>query len=193
VSAGREPSVHGDVVRLREEISRAFAPVPHPGADEINPCPCCPDHDAMTAWWGVHTWQDFEAALEAGTLDSEFMPSLPAGYQYFLPAVLRYTLGAYSRDGDGIWESTSVRGACCGPVASWIDKVLVPVFADPHITDFKENVRRLDLAQRAVAAECLTFFLERCPDEEGRFREDLRRALVEVWSEVDQAAPGRAD
>ena len=105
-----------NIFDLKTRIAREFALTPHPSPDRINPYPCCTEHDKMTEWFQRHTWEDFQVELEKGTLDSEFMPSDPEGYIYFLPSVLLYTLESYEAQTDKIWEWNVISGITCSPI-----------------------------------------------------------------------------
>jgi hypothetical protein len=166
---------------LIKKIDRAFSPVPHPAPDKINPYPCCPDHDGMTEWFRAHTRRESQELLKEGTLDSEFMPSEPEAFIYFLPAVLRYALEAHESQRDQIWEWKEISGITCAPVSHWIE-VLVPLWEEPFLADFLEIRERCTPEQRNVIVEYLEYFLRASPVEQDGFRENIQRALQNVWA-----------
>jgi hypothetical protein len=88
------------IIELKEEITRAFSNVPHPGSPEkIIAVPCCPEHDTIAEWFSLHTWQELEETLEIEDLDLTSYGSLyPEAYHYFLPAVLIYIIQNIDRD-----------------------------------------------------------------------------------------------
>jgi hypothetical protein len=171
-----------NIFEFSEKIVRVFSIIPHPKPDRVNPYPCCPDHDFMTDWYRGHTWQEFQKPLEEGTLDSEFMPTYPEAFIYFLPSVLRYTLESYETKNDNIWEWVTNADITCRPIADWIE-VLVPLFEEPYLTDIKEIRKSLEPEQIKIISEYLLFFLEVSPMEREQFRNDIRRTLEEVWLE----------
>jgi hypothetical protein len=88
------------IIELKEQITRAFLDVPHPGSPgKIIAVPCCPEHDAIAEWFSLHTWEDLEGALEKEDLDLSSYGSLfPGAYHYFLQAVLIYIIQNIDRD-----------------------------------------------------------------------------------------------
>ena len=169
-----------NIFEFNEKIDRVFSLIPHPKPDRINPYPCCPDHDGMTDWYREHTWREFQKLLEEDTLDSEFMPTYPEAFIYFLPAVLRYTLESYEMKKDNIWEWVIKAGITCRPISDWIE-VLVPLFEEPYLTDIKEIRKSLEPEQIKIITEYLLFFLAVSPFEQEQFKNEIRRALNEVW------------
>lgn len=175
------------VLSIKENIAKSFSSIGRPSSyRRINPYPCCPDHDSMTEWYASHTWQEFEDILKEGTLDSEFMPREPDGYVYFLPAVLRYTLEAYEEKREQIWnlayiEKDDVHKVTCAPISDWI-RVLIPLYDQlDYRVKFNDVIARLENEQTKIIVEYLSFFLTVCPYREERFRNDIKRALDEVW------------
>jgi hypothetical protein len=172
--------MEGDVSRLKEQIVRAFSPVPHPAPDRINPYPCCDDHDRMTEWYREHTCEEFLRELGTGTLDAEFMPYEQEGFVYFLPAVLLYTLDCFAARGEAIWESSVTSGIGCSPVSNWIE-VLIPLWDDQSRARYAAIKETLTQPQLQAVRDYLSFFRDVSPADEERFREDIQRTLIETW------------
>jgi hypothetical protein len=171
-----------NVSDLKTRIVSEFALILHPKPDQINPYPCCPEHDGMTEWFQAHTWKDFQKELEKGTLDSEFMPFEPEGYKYFLPGVLLYTLESYEIQKEKIWEWKIISGITCAPISNWIE-VLIPLFEEPYITNFQKIRKIFNNNQIKIIRQYLSYFDNVSPIEEEEFRKDIRKALREFWVE----------
>ncbi|MFN8381525.1 MAG: hypothetical protein U0V02_06280 [Anaerolineales bacterium] len=171
-----------NIFDLKTRIVSEFGFLSHPKPDQINPYPCCIEHDAMTEWFQKHTWKDFQEELKKGTLDSEFMPNEPEGYIYFLPAVLLYTLESYEIHAENIWEWKTISETTCAPISYWIT-VLIPVFNKPIIANYQEKRKKFNHNQIKVIQDYLSFFIDVSPDEEANFKKDARIAIQELWNE----------
>jgi hypothetical protein len=168
------------IENLKESIIREFSIVPHPKPDQINPYPCCPEHDGMTEWLRIHTWQEFKEELEKDTLDSEFMPSEPEGFIYFLPAVLLYTLESYEKEKENIWDWKIISGISCAPISNWIE-VLIPLFDNPNAQTYIKIRSMLNEKQVKVIENYLSYFRDISPKDEEAFRNHIQKALIEIW------------
>jgi hypothetical protein len=168
------------ILDLKESIIREFSIIPRPKPDKINPYPCCPEHDGMTEWFRNHDWKDFKKELEKDTLDSEFMPSEPEGFIYFLPAVLLYTLESYEKKKEKLWEWSTIEGISCAPISNWIE-VLIPLFDDPNVQNYIEIRSLLNDKQVKLNGKYLSFFRDVSPKDEEAFRNNIQKALIEIW------------
>lgn len=172
------------IVELKEQISRAFSDVPHPGSPEkIIAIPCCPEHDAIAEWFSLHTCQDLEEALEKEDLDLTSYGSLfPEAYHYFLQAVLIYIIQNIDRDpGNDSW------GAKC-----WrpMDRVYHTICPWPRSREKWSQELRTDylplfsMEQRKIVVRVLEFacafgFIPE-EDKEERIL-DLNSAIKDIW------------
>jgi hypothetical protein len=172
------------IVDLKERIIRAFADVPHPGSPgKILAIPCCPEHDAVAEWFSLHTWRDFEEALEKEDLDLTSYGSLfPAAYHYFLQAVLIYIVQNADRDpGAGNWGTKVWRpmDRVYHTVAPW------PRSKEKWSRELKSDyVPLFSAEQRNVVVRVLEFV---CafgifPEEEiDETLLDIKTAKKEIW------------
>jgi hypothetical protein len=172
------------IIELKEQISRAFLDVTHPGSPEkIIAYPCCPDHDALAEWFSLHTWQDFEVGLETEDLDLTAYGSLyPEAYHYFLPAILIYIIQNIDRDP----ESDSWGTKCWRP----IDRVYHTISPWPRSEEkWSQELRSeylplFSIEQRKTVVRVLEFacafgFI---PDEDKvETMADLQTAIKDIW------------
>jgi hypothetical protein len=172
------------IIALKEQILRAFLDVPHPGSPgKIIAVPCCPEHDAVAEWFSLHTWQDFEEALEKEDLDLTSYGSLfPEAYHYFLQAVLIYIIQNIDRnpEGDG-WGTKAWRpmDRVYHTIAPW------PRSGENWSRDLRsEYIPLFSIDQRHVVVRVLEFvcaygFLPEDEKEEKIL--DIQAAIKDIW------------
>jgi hypothetical protein len=174
---------------LKEEITRAFSDVPHPGAPEkICDVPCCTEHDAVAEWSSLHTWEDLARDLE--TLDYEptnWVFFHPEAYRYFLPGALMFIVQNADRDPEGdSWGTRYWR-----PL-DWARTTIIPYgysgvydgmtwreeFRSRYLTLFSIN-------QKAVVIRVLEFLcvFGSIPEEsKAETISEVQTAIKEIWT-----------
>lgn len=172
------------IIELKEQITRAFLDVPHPGTpDRIIAIPCCPEHDAIAEWFSLHTWQDLEETLEKEDLDLTSYGSLfPEAFQYFLQAVLIYIIQNVDRDP----ESESWGKRCWRPV----DRVYHTIAPWPRSKEkWSQELRTeylplFSIEQKIVVVRVLEFvcIFGYFPDEDkSEIISDIQAAIKDIW------------